>query len=223
MEYVEGLDLQRYVKAAARCRWSRPATTSGRRRRAFSTPTRRGWCIGTSSPRTCCFSTRRPARLRRRPTPAAVGGAGRQDPRLGVARLRRPRRGRRRQRARPRRREGLADRHGRLHRAGTGQDATLVDTRADIYSLGCVLLYPADGPAAVRGAVADAEAAAASGGAAAFGATLRPGRPDELNAVLLRMMAKQPENRSDPAAGGGVRRDEFRTGNVGAFQGCLIR
>ena len=37
-----------------RCRWTRPATTAGRRRSACSTPPSAAWSIATSSRTTCC-------------------------------------------------------------------------------------------------------------------------------------------------------------------------
>ena len=84
------------------------------------------------------------------------------------------------------------------------QDPTLVDIRADIYSLGLRLLLPAHGSAAVRGAVADAKAVAAPGGAAAVGAGLAAGRERR---VERRAAADDGQAAgaalSDPAAGGG--------------------
>ena len=75
------------------------------------------------------------------------------------------------------------------------QDAALVDIRADIYSLGCVFYYlltgepPFSGPSLMQKLMQHQEEPPPSVQAK------RPDVGDELNAVLLRMMAKQPEKR----------------------------
>ena len=52
MEYVPGEDLGSLVRSAGPCRSSTPAITSARPPTASSTPSRRAWYTGTSSPRT---------------------------------------------------------------------------------------------------------------------------------------------------------------------------
>jgi len=75
------------------------------------------------------------------------------------------------------------------------RDPTLVDIRADIYSLGCVFYYlltgrpPFAGPSLMQKLLQHQEEPPPSARA------LRPDVGDELNVVLLRMMAKQPEER----------------------------
>ncbi len=54
MEYVEGLDLARLVRRAARCRSPTPATTSSKRPWASSTPTSGAWSTAISSRATSC-------------------------------------------------------------------------------------------------------------------------------------------------------------------------
>ena len=54
MEYVEGTDLAQLVKKHGPLPVARPATTSGRRRWACSTPTSAAWSTATSSRTTCC-------------------------------------------------------------------------------------------------------------------------------------------------------------------------
>ena len=124
-------------------------------------------------------------------------------------------------RTRPRRREGPADRHGRLHRAGTGPRPDAGGHPCGYLQSGMRLLLPADGAAAVRGAVADAEADAASGGAAAVGAGAAAGRVGraERRAAADDGQAAGPAL-PDPAAGGGgaaaiLYGRRFRTGGDG--------
>ena len=75
------------------------------------------------------------------------------------------------------------------------KDATLVDIRADIYSLGCVLYYlltgepPYSAPSLMQKLIQHRDEPPPSAQAK------RPDVGDELNAVLLRMMAKQPAKR----------------------------
>jgi serine/threonine protein kinase len=75
------------------------------------------------------------------------------------------------------------------------RDASIVDTRADIYSLGCTFYYlltgrtPFPGPSLMQKLLQHQEAEAEPVG------TLRPDLPEELAAVVQRMMAKKPEDR----------------------------
>ena len=75
------------------------------------------------------------------------------------------------------------------------RDATLVDTRADIYSLGCVFYYlltgepPFPAPSLMLKLMQHQDEPPPSVQAR------RPDVGDELNSVLLRMMAKKPEKR----------------------------
>ena len=75
------------------------------------------------------------------------------------------------------------------------RDPTLVDIRADIYSLGCVFYYlltgrpPFAGPSLMQKLMQHREEPPPSAQA------LREDVGDEVNAVLLRMMAKRPEER----------------------------
>jgi eukaryotic-like serine/threonine-protein kinase len=75
------------------------------------------------------------------------------------------------------------------------RDATLVDIRADIYSLGCVFYYlltgepPFSAPSLMQKLMQHRDEAPPAVQAK------RPDVGDELNAVVLRMMAKQPEKR----------------------------
>jgi serine/threonine protein kinase len=75
------------------------------------------------------------------------------------------------------------------------RDATLVDIRADIYSLGCVFYYlltgepPFSAPSLMQKLMQHRDEPPPSVQAK------RPDVGDELNAVVLRMMAKQPEKR----------------------------
>lgn len=74
-------------------------------------------------------------------------------------------------------------------------DATLVDSRADIYSLGCVFYFlltgrpPFMGPSLIQKLLQHQEEPPPPVQA------MRPDVSDELNTVLLRMLMKQPENR----------------------------
>ena len=100
------------------------------------------------------------------------------------------------------------------------QDATLVDVRADIYSLGCVFYYlltgepPFPAPSLMQKLMRHQEEPAPSVQAR------RPDVSDELNAVLLRMMEKQPEKRFQIPLLAAAALRRFCTGNVGAFQVC---
>jgi serine/threonine protein kinase len=75
------------------------------------------------------------------------------------------------------------------------RDATLVDIRADIYSLGCVFYFlltgepPFSAPSLMQKLTQHRDEPPPSV------QIRRPDVGDELNAVLLRMMAKQPEKR----------------------------
>ena len=75
------------------------------------------------------------------------------------------------------------------------RDAALVDTRADIYSLGCVLYYlltgvpPFPGPSLMQKLLQHQDEPPPPVQAK------RPDAPDELNAAVPRMMAKRPEER----------------------------
>ena len=97
------------------------------------------------------------------------------------------------------------------------RDATLVDIRADIYSLGCVFYYlltgepPFSAPSLMQKLMKHQDEPPPSVQAQ------RPDVGDELNAVLLRMMAKQPAKRYQIPLLAAAALRRFCMGTVGAL------
>jgi serine/threonine protein kinase len=75
------------------------------------------------------------------------------------------------------------------------QDATLVDTRADVYSLGCVLYYLLTGQPTFQGPSLMQKLLQHQNEPPPSVRATRRDVPEELDAAVLRMLAKRPEDR----------------------------
>ena len=162
-----------------RSRWSAPSTTSARRRKGWSTPTRGGWSIATSN-RPISSST---------PTASSKSS-------ISVSRGFPTNITAKRDRTRNAPLGGTIDYQAPEHARGTDD----FDSRADIYSLGCtlycllvgrppfaegsqtkrILQHQTEPPPDLR--------------------SIRPSIPEDLNAICLRMLEKDPDARYQTAS-----------------------
>jgi serine/threonine-protein kinase len=193
MEFVEGMDLDRFVQEAGplpvhqACDWARQAAQGLQHAHQLGLVHR----------------DVKPANLFLLHPPLAAGAGGRRpDPVVkiinwGLARCA----GERAEGDGVATGEGFDEEKGRL--LGTAdyiapeqaRDPTLVDIRADVYSLGCALYYllagrpPFDGASLMQKLIQHQQADPPPLG------KIRPDVPAELDALILRMLAKKPEDR----------------------------